>query len=413
MSLRTNSWAALTLLTATFSLACSSSSDEPGTTTDALDPDKVIDPNDTIPQGHADGCKTRLDTGFANDDICLEAPAPDVGFQIHYGPQDYSDPDDVAKYELAAGAGDHVQCYFSETSNDTVRFSREYHTRARKGTHHVIMWMGVTEDAERGEVGTFAPECRLFGGQVFFPGTQAGIGDKGAKLDVPVDGVWAPENEGYGRRVLPHAPISIETHYVNITEEPMLAEVWMNMIYMPAEEVQVLMDPIFLIGGANANVGYGVRDITGVDQVPPPIAEGEDELRIIGFAAHAHAHTSRVTAWINRVGATAREYVYETYDWEQPLNAQFDTVTKHKPVARMGAGVDAAHSGVLTMKRGDTFGWECDVENDDLPGQSLTFGDGAYDKEMCNIFGFFAPGSGRGQWLPAGKAYIRKAEPGE
>jgi len=157
-----------------------------------------------------------------------------------------------------------------------------------------------------------------------------------------------------------------------------------------------------------------VREIHGVDKVPPPIPAGKDEIRIMGFAAHAHAHTSRVTAWINRAGAPEgeREYVYETYDWEQPLNAQFDTVTKHDPISAMGGGKDAAHSGVLSMGKGDTFGWECDVENDDEP-LPLTFGDGAYDKEMCNIFGFFAPGNGTGQWLPAGAPYKRKPAAGE
>jgi hypothetical protein len=401
----------LALFTATFSLACSSGDGE-DKSKENVDPD-IKDPGSVIPKGYADPCKNVLDTGFANDDICLEPPAEDVGFQIHYGPSDYSDPADIEKYRLAAGAGDYVRCYFSETSNDTLRYSDEYHTRARKGTHHVIMWMGVTEDAERGPIGEFAPSCRLMSGQVFFPGTQAGIGDKGARLDVPVNGIRPEENVGQARKILPHSPVSIETHYVNITDEAMLAEVWMNMIYMPEKEVTGLIDPIFLIGGINANVAYGVRDIYGVDQAPPPIPEGEDELRIMGFAAHAHAHTSRVTAWINRVGATEREYVYETYDWENPLNAQFDTVTKHKPVEHMGAGVDAAYSGILTMQRGDTFGWECDVENDDLPNKRLTFGDGAYEKEMCNIFGFFAPGSGRGQWLPGGTPYIRKAGPGE
>jgi hypothetical protein len=188
----------------------------------------------------------------------------------------------------------------------------------------------------------------------------------------------------------------------------MLAEVWMNVIYLPKEEVKVLTDPIFLIGGINANVKYGQTQITGMDDVPPPAtADADGGIRIMGFAAHSHAHTSRVTAWINREGSPDREYVYETYDWAEPLNAQFDTVHSHREVVGMGGNVEAAHTGVLNLGPKDTFGWECEVTNNDLPNVALTFGDGAYEKEMCNIFGFYAPGNGLGSWQGGGKAYSR------
>jgi hypothetical protein len=310
---------------------------------------------------------------------------------------------------LPAGSGDYVNCMFTEFNNTEDVYSMEYHTRARKGTHHVIMWTGVTEDAERRPNGSFAEQCRGMPGHIFFPGTQAGLGENGARLDVPVGGKEAPENEGHARKILPKAPVAIETHYVNVTDEPMLAEVWMNVIYLPKEDVKVLTDPIFLIGGINANVKYGQTQITGMDDVPPPATADEDGgIRIMGFAAHSHAHTSRVTAWINRDGASEREYVYETYDWAEPLNAQFDTVHSHNEVVGMGGKREAAHTGVLNLGPKDTFGWECEVTNDDLPNTTLTFGDGAYDKEMCNIFGFYAPGNGLGSWQGNdGKAYSR------
>jgi len=401
MSLRSISFVALAVL-APFSVACSSSDSE-GDKTDSLGPDQYA-------KGIADPCVNQLNTGFLNDSICLEPPPEDMGMQIHYGPQklaDYDDPVLMENFILPPGSGDKVKCLFSETSNDEIRYSNEYHTRARSGTHHVIMWMGVTENATRMPVNTFGDSCRALSGQTFFPGTQAGIGKEGARLDVPVEGKTAPESEGYARKLLPRMPVSIETHYVNTTDEAMLAEVWMNLIYTPKEDVKVLMDPIFLIGGINANIGYGEKKITGVDMVPPPAnADGGDEIRIMGFAAHAHAHTHRVTAWINRDGQADREYVYETYTWDEPLNAQFDTVHANPAITGMGGLKEAAHSGVLTMGKKDTFGWECEVENDDLPNVRLTFGDGAYDKEMCNIFGFYAPGNGTGLWLGGGQAYV-------
>jgi hypothetical protein len=402
--------------------ACGSNADEGSTESPIKDPPvkdpPVKDPPIKEPgnegqyaKGIADPCKTHpLDTGFLNDDICLEPPPADIGDQIHYGPDfgaDYSDPDVLEPFILPPGSGDYVNCMFTEFNNAEDVYSNEYHTRARKGTHHVIMWTSVTEDADRRPKGSFAEDCRGIRGHIFFPGTQAGLGDNGARLDVPVGGKAAPENEGHARKIMPKAHVAIETHYVNVTDEPMLAEVWMNVIYTPKEDVKVLLDPIFLIGGVNADVKYGQTQITGVDAVPPPPSAGSEGIRIMGFAAHSHAHTSRVTAWINRDGESEREYVYETYDWAEPLNAQFDTAHSHATVTGMGADKEAAYTGVLKLGPKDTFGWECEVTNDDLPNVSLRFGDGAYDKEMCNIFGFFAPGNGTGMWAGGGQPYIR------
>jgi hypothetical protein len=116
----------------------------------------------------------------------------------------------------------------------------------------------------------------------------------------------------------------------------------------------------------------------------------------MGFAAHAHAHTTRVSAWINRAGGE-KEIVYETYDWSEPLMAMFDSQHDYDAPS-MESGNEGAYSGILTMNPGDTFGWECHIRNDDQP-DPLRFGDGAYRLEMCNIFGFYAPGNGGRTWV--------------
>jgi hypothetical protein len=381
--------------------ACSSSSDGPDKETD--DPPSEGE----YAKGIADPCANPLSTPYLNDELCIDPPPPDVGDQIHYGPAlgaDYDDPDAIAPFLIPPYANDYVKCMFTEMANEEEVFSNEYHTRARSGTHHVIMWTSVTDDAEREPKGSFVEgSCRALKGHVFFPGTQAGLGKSGARLDVPVDGKQAEENVGYARRIAPKAHVAIETHYVNLSEDPMLAEVWMNVIYMPKDELQVVTDPIFLIGGLNANVGINQRQITGTDFVKPPQTK-EGEIRIMGFAAHSHAHTKRVTAWINRAGSAEREYVYETYDWSEPLMPQFDTAHTYPAMQGMGSGKEGAHNGILKMGKDDTFGWECEVENNDST-TPLTFGDGAYSKEMCNIFGFYAPGTGYGNWAGFGKVY--------
>ena len=113
----------------------------------------------------------------------------------------------------------------------------------------------------------------------------------------------------------------------------------------------------------------------------------------MGFTGHAHAHTQRISIW-KRAGAQ-RTLLYETYNWEEPLTVQFESQHKYgNPSYKSGA--DGALSGVLSVNRGDTVEWECHVVNNSAA--TLRFGDQAFTGEMCNVFGFYAPGFLNGPW---------------
>lgn len=345
--------------------------------------------------GAADPCVDMPDTEYLNDDLCLEPPPADMGYQLHYGPDDYDNPDEVAKFVLEPG-GEDLTCQFRFTSNQEERYIAEEHTRLRSGTHHMIVWGSHQEVANPPADGTLLDSgCQVELNYIFFTGAQAALGPEGGVQDIPIPGAKAenpPENEGLASKILPHSSVGMEMHYINTTDKPLLKEAWINEIYTPEDEVKQIMDPIFFIGGLGMNVQPKSQEIVkaGPCEQPPDTSE---PVRVLGITAHAHSHTHRMSAYINHADGTS-DLIYESYTWEEPLNAQFDSVHEH-PEPGNGM-VDGAYSGIMTLDPGDTFSWECDVRNNDLD-IPLVFANKADTAEMCNIFGFMTPGVG-GNW---------------
>src|SRR5262245_22725346 len=82
-----------------------------------------------------DGCPAK--SGFSGDDSCLQAPAAADGMQLHYGPSDYDDPDDVARFTLAPGE-EVDKCLFLKTPNTEDVYYSTIHGTLRPGSHHFI-----------------------------------------------------------------------------------------------------------------------------------------------------------------------------------------------------------------------------------------------------------------------------------
>src|SRR6185312_2872077 len=84
----------------------------------------------------APACPTS--SGYGGDEACLQTPLESKGFQLHYGPSDYDDPDDVAQYLVDPGK-EIVACYFAKTSNEEDVYSTGYQIHMRPGSHHLIL----------------------------------------------------------------------------------------------------------------------------------------------------------------------------------------------------------------------------------------------------------------------------------
>lgn len=337
-------------------------------------------------------CKKPLNTPYQDDDLCLEPPPPDVGFQIYVGPgtnSNYDDPNALAPYVLNPG-DEGVLCVAATTGNAADAFSQEHHVRTRTGTHHIIYWREI--DPTQSIVppdGTQAGSCRG-GNQAFFIGMESGLTPAGGVLDVPLPGdvsKYTAAERGAAMKIRANTRVWIETHFVNTsTDTPLLREAWANFAYFDASKVTEIIDPIFFIGGLSMAVPPGATQVIQAGPVTKPTTI-TGELRFMGLAGHAHAHTTRETVYLKRNGA--ENVVYQTFNWAEPLWAQFDEAHTNPAIA---AGKDGAISGPFVFQAGDELRWECEVNN--TTSVTLMFADRAYDAEMCNMFGYYTPGDG-------------------
>lgn len=358
---------------------CSGSSDDPSTP-----------PGDSDPTGEQtpQNCENTL-TDFKGDCWALEAPPTSEGFQLHYGPSDYSDPAELEKYILQPGE-EVVDCLHMTTPNDTEVFFSDWEMSARFGTHHIILWEGGSEPLPDGTLA----DCPLTGGlnSKWTIAMQSALqpGATGASIAVPGDIPIAPENEGLARRLPANAHIAYQVHFVNTTSEPILRESWANFRYRAPEEVEEVIDTIDFIGGLGLNIPPRSKGMTRARSCAPPV---DTELRVVNLIGHMHAHGKRFTAWkVDQAGN--REKVYETFSWSEADNIVYDSMIQNPEpdaTSRTGGGT----SGPLTLVPGEFIEWECEFENDlDIP---LVWANEAYTAEMCNLVGQYTPSAG-GPW---------------
>lgn len=329
----------------------------------------------------AASCEHSL-TSFEGDCLALEPPDPGEGFQLHYGPDDYDNPDELQRFVLPAG-GEINDCQYRRTPNETEIFFNRYQTRMRPGTHHLIVF-GTDQELELGKLA----ECRegtglVSGSAQWLFAAQSGLGKDGGRLDYPPAGeALPPENQGLAFRLAAQKYISYNMHYVNTSDEALLRESWSNIFYADDEDVAQIAEPIVFIGGLGMNVPPATTEVVTASCKVPAEA---DSVRIIDLWPHMHSHGQRFTAY--RVSAAGdRERIYESYDWEEPLSVFFDSVHEN-PEPSSELGTDGAISGLLELGPGESIDYECEIKND--LDQSLVFANEAYTAEMCNLFGTF------------------------
>ncbi len=288
-----------------------------------------------------------LHTQWPGDEYCILPPPPDKGFQLHIGPSNYDNPE--ARYILAAHQ--EVTNDFTATSgNETEVFFYRRQFRMRPGAHHNIITSGEGGDSGLGQ--------RI--------GTVNALSE-----DYPKGGMIAPENEGVGIRLGAKARINVSLHSINVTEQPQLREIWVNFWYRDPSEVTEPVEEMF----------------QPADQ--PPIRPGQDitfggsctvrgEGRMLWMYGHRHANNVRFSAW--RVRGTQRDLIYQGYNWEETLVLEYASNVTN-PVADTGPNVEGGWSGILDIKTGDKFEWECHVINQ--TNGTLLFTNNTFTGEMC------------------------------
>jgi hypothetical protein len=375
---------------ASLSTSCSSGAgNAPSSPVDAGPPVQTVSTVD-VNSGTAP-CDLHTSFGAADGDTrCILPPDPAHGVQFHYGPTNYDDPVEVAKYTLAPG-GEVTDCIFFKTTNQDTVYFNAYHSRMRAGSHHMLLYVQGQSGPSLGSNGGLS----LSSGPVTETGSNGPtdcnqplstsnlFGAQTPTLDV-TSIADAPEDDGLAVPIPPLQQGALQAHFINATSKPILREVWANVLYVDKSEVTQVGNPIFFLGGLGMNVPLGQsRAITGTATVPSDVAP---DFRLIIGTGHYHAHTTKFTAWAT-INGQKQQIIQETGTLgvaPEPKNWYFDSATKNPP---------GVASGILHMQTGDTISWECDVTNNNVPG-GIKFANAVYTGEMCNMFGLYAPSFG-------------------
>jgi hypothetical protein len=304
--------------------------------------DQAMAPSAAMPA--ADDCG--LKTTWQGDSSCIKAPPSDKGFQLHVGPASYDNPD--PKYVLAPGG--EVTESFTATSSNTSQiyyYYRQY--RMRPGSHHMIL-------NSTGAMG------RRIGGS------------QNLAWDEPQGGVIAPENQGVGMTLGPNTPFNVNLHYFNVTDKPILKEVWINFWYRDPKDVTTVAKELFSTVPMNVAPGQHVM-LTGTCPIT-------DTGHILTLYGHRHANNQRFAAYRERAGK--RELVLDDYDWTEPALFQYSstiTNTPPDPANKKPGG----WSGILDVMPGDNIVFECDIVN--MTNSTFHGQNEAMNDEMCILVG--------------------------
>jgi hypothetical protein len=302
-------------------------------------------------------------TGYAGDANCIAPPSEAEGFQLHFGPTDHDDPDEVAKY-LLAPSEEIVKCYAEKTHNATDVYSVGYQFHMRPGSHHLIAQTQPTA----------IPDGFLDCGSV--PLSAGGLGGtQTEEEDYLVDP--APENQGLAIQIPADEQAILNFHVINTTEKPILSEAWLNYFYAPQTEVHGYRGAVFLVGG------LGFRIDPQTSKTYQYSCSPNKPTRVLTLAAHMHTHATRMTAW--KVSGGVRTKVLEAFNWAEPGTVYFDSVhqnpTSDASAQRTGADI----SGDLVIQPTDELQWECAIDN--TSAQTLTFRNEVQTGEMCVVTG--------------------------
>jgi hypothetical protein len=291
---------------------------------------------------------------FQGDEYCIAPPPAGQGFQLHYGPTDYDNPTEVAKYIINPGGEDNM--FLPETSGNTTDvyyYKRQY--RMRPGSHHLIISEGSA-------------------GNPFAAGRRLG-GSQNESRDNP-EGTPPPENQGIGIQLKANDPLTLNLHHFNGSDQPALEEAWVNFWYVdPATVTQAANELYLFAPGASVPPGghtifSGKKTITQAG-------------RILSMYGHRHASTVRFSAY--RTRASNKMLVYQDFNWEEPSVFEFNSTTTNPP-ADPTKQVAGAYSGDLDLAPGDVLEWECEVQN--TQSVTITYGQNeALDSEMCILIG--------------------------
>jgi hypothetical protein len=314
-------------------------------------------------RGH---CK--LSTDYSDDHACIPAPKPSEGIQIHIGPSNYDDPDEVAKYVMHPGE-ESSQCFTLRTPNKEKITYQTSVLSGRAGTHHMINTV-YEGDLPTGNFGA----CERRSSDLKQVGSLPGA----SKPYMPRSKV-APEYAHVGQTLDAEALVQADMHYFNFTDKDILREVWINLYYAPPDTVTEYSDVIRGFGGLSWNQEPIQPGTDKVYKYECPIKGDGNILNLLG---HYHAHGKRFGASLKRKNGEV-EKVFEMFNYLEPATFDYNSIVKNPQFSADSAG---ATSGILKVQDGDVLQWECHIVNDGMV--ALHYTNEVKNGEMCNVWGY-------------------------
>jgi len=371
--------------------ACGSVGEESGDEAEAQDDGPALNDLPSCDGDAADGeaCTDdtgarlcAVDTGYPGDELALCGPDQGDGFLFHYGPSDYDDPDEVAKY-LLEGGGEDENCVYLRTPNEETVFANTFHGRMRPGSHHLIVT--ITEESD--DIVFNTPVSCSQSGAIT---DRWLVGSQDPQIDVSVTGSEVsgplPGDPEFGGaiRIPPSSILRVDMHYLNPTDNEILREAWIWLERVPEDEVEVEVDLISWLQGSIDVPPQSTGVTTSIARCNVPT---DRNLALV--TGHFHENGTRFTVWHEPQGQEPVK-IYETFDWENPGNGVFNDRQDNPPMGDVGARW-GARSGYMELKAGDHVNFQCEFDNP--TDETVALGDTGKD-QMCNVFGFYYPSDG-------------------
>jgi hypothetical protein len=285
-----------------------------------------------------------LHTQYKGDEYCILPPPEGKGFQMHIGPSNYDNPEPM--YLMQPGEENVINLNTTSGNDKDIQYYyRQY--RMRPGSHHVILSSN---------------------------GKSIG-GTQNLARDQPDYGVIPPENEDVGLPMAAHSPITANMHFYNFSEKPMLRELWVNYWYKDPAEVKETASRIFSMTGVTAAVAHSHVVVGATCNI-------NGNGRVLSLSGHRHLNNVRFSIWHNSGGK--KDLVFEDFDSEHPGELEYNSLALN-PLPDMTNKTVGGSTGILNVKQGDTFSFECEIVN--MTDKNFFGANEAQDDEMCILTG--------------------------
>ena len=282
------------------------------------------------------GCD--LHTAYADDDACRIAPTS--GFQIHYGPTDYDDPEAVAPYVLTPG-DEQLKCAIVDNPVTGDDYLTGYTVSERKGMHHM-------------NVGT-TPAPDQVAGPCSFPGGLRWIfiAQRPQETQTLDGGSTAYKGAAY-HVAAEYTHFAFQAHGINETDADTLMDAWVQFVDT-REAPSIVISGLEFDGGKKMAVPPGAKQT-----VSGSVIASADET-VLALVGHMHSHGVEQTASIG--GAR----VYDDTDWSEPTWSWYTAPPLH-------------------IVKGAALSFGCAIDN--TSAVTLRYANRVETGEMCNLYGF-------------------------